>query len=92
MQRKTEFFKHCKESIDGITCSVCEDNYFFDDDNLCTIVKYCSKSKSPYECEECISGYYLTEYEESCTPEKIVIMEIGNLVYAQYAKKIIILI
>ena len=69
-KEKTEFFKHCKESIDGITCSVCEDNYFFDDDNLCTIVKYCSKSKSPYECEECISGYYLTEYEESCTPEK----------------------
>ena len=67
-KEKTEFFKQCKESIDGITCSVCEDNYFFDEDNVCTIVNYCSKSKTPYECEECMSGYYLTEYGESCTP------------------------
>ena len=67
---KTDNFKHCKESIDGKTCSICEDYYFFDDNQFCTQINYCSQSKDEYVCEKCISGYYLTGYGESCTPEK----------------------
>ena len=66
---KTELFKHCKESNDGQTCSICDDYYYFDENNFCTQINYCSQSKSEYECEKCISGYYLTELGESCTPE-----------------------
>ena len=68
-KEKNELFKNCKETNDGITCSICEDNFYFDENNFCTQVNYCSKSKTAYECEECISGYYLTELGESCTPE-----------------------
>ena len=68
-KEKTELFKNCKESSDGENCSVCEDFFYLDENNFCTQVNYCSQSKNAYECEKCISGYYLTEYKESCTPE-----------------------
>ena len=68
-KKKTEFFKHCKETNDGQTCFACDDYYYFDENNFCTQVNYCSQSENEYVCEKCISGYYLTEYGESCTPE-----------------------
>ena len=69
VKKKKGLLKNCKESNDGETCSICEDNFFLDEDNFCTQVKYCSQSKNEYVCEKCISGYYLTKYGESCTPE-----------------------
>ena len=69
-KEKDEFFKNCKESFDGKTCFTCEDYFYFDENNFCTQVNHCSQSKNEYECEKCASGFFLTEYGESCTPEK----------------------
>ena len=69
-KEKIELFKNCKESNDGKICSICEDNFYLDENNFCTQVNFSEQSKSAYECEKCISGYYLTGYGESCTPEK----------------------
>ena len=68
-KEKNETLRHCKESNDGKTCSICDDYYYFDENNFCTQVNHCSQSKTEYECKTCASGYYLTEYGESCTPE-----------------------
>ena len=68
-KEKTELLKNCKESNDGETCSICEDYFYFDENNFCTQINYCSQSKNEYECEKCITGYYITGYGNSCTPE-----------------------
>ena len=63
-------FEHCKESIDDKTCDICEDDYFFDKEGNCLSTKFCEKKGDYGRCEKCISGYYLSEYGDSCTLEK----------------------
>ena len=65
-QNNTITMTHCQESIDSITCNICEENYFFDKRGLCTETNFCSKSIVSI-CQECIEGYFLTEKKNSCT-------------------------
>lgn len=62
---KKEIFTLCKESIDNITCDVCEDNNYFDRNGICVPNKYCNKSINQ-KCIECIDGYYLTSENSIC--------------------------
>ena len=63
-------FVHCKQTIDGKKCEICDDNYYFDEEGKCISINYCSKSSDNIKCEKCNSGYYLSEYKNSCTKEK----------------------
>ena len=61
-------FAHCKESIDGKTCDICDDNYFFDEEGKCILFNFCSKaSDNGLECIKCNKGYYPTHYGKICT-------------------------
>ena len=62
---KQNNLKFCKESKDGINCEECEDNFYFDDNGICTKTQYCSESEY-YICKKCKSGYFLT-YNNMCT-------------------------
>ena len=62
-------FEHCKESINGKNCDICEEDYFFDEEGNCTSYKFCSKKGEYNSCEKCIPGFYLSQYGGSCTPE-----------------------
>ena len=67
-KKQEENFIHCKESIDGLTCDICNDDYYFDENGKCISIKYCAKELSELnKCENCFSGYYLSENKESCT-------------------------
>ena len=68
---QNDIFIHCKESIDGKTCEVCDDNYYFNENKTCISINYCLKESNEYnKCEKCIEGYFLTENNSSCTSEK----------------------
>lgn len=62
-------FLNCKESVDGVKCDVCVDDYFFDDNGKCVDVNFCSQGRF-YGCDKCFDGYYLTFDKNSCTKEK----------------------
>ena len=68
-KNQTENFEHCQETLDGKTCSVCDDDYYFDEEEKCTNTKFCSKSEN-FKCNECINNYYLTEDGQSCSSVK----------------------
>ena len=60
-------FIHCKITIDGELCDVCEDNYYLSEDGKCSETNYCSKvNLEKGKCEECISNYHLSEYDSYC--------------------------
>jgi len=65
-----EIFGNCLQTLDGKTCDVCEEDFYFNEENKCNAINFCSKSKNNYSCEKCISGYYLTQYGTTCTQEK----------------------
>ena len=54
-------FKYCEQTLDGEKCDICDYDSFFDEEGNCVKTKYCSKSSNG-ECEECISGYYLSTF------------------------------
>ena len=69
--KQDDSFFGCKETLDGKKCDKCEDNYFLDEENKCTLSNYCSKSGGAlHSCQKCIEGYYLSEYDKSCTREE----------------------
>ena len=63
-------FRHCIQTIDGKNCDICEEDYYFDKNNICVGVNFCELSAGNYRCQKCISGYYLSDYGNTCTPEK----------------------
>ena len=63
-------FEHCRESLDGKTCDVCDEDYYFDDEGICCGTNYCAERGEYYKCNKCISGYYLSSYGDCCTKEK----------------------
>ena len=63
-------FQHCRESLNGKSCDICEDFYFFDGEGICCGTNYCEKRGEFYRCEKCIDGYYFTISRDSCTKEK----------------------
>ena len=68
--KQSDTFTNCIETLDGKICSQCEDFYYLDEDKKCVSINYCSKSNDYGKCKKCIEGYYLTNYENSCTKEK----------------------
>ena len=67
---QNENFKHCKETINGITCEICDDNYYFNENEKCISINFCSKESIEYnKCEKCIENYYLSENNSSCTTD-----------------------
>ena len=58
----------CKISLDGKSCDVCEEDYFFDENGKCIGVNYCSEGI--YYCQKCIDGYFMTGDGNACTQEK----------------------
>ena len=63
------FFQHCKETLDGKTCNLCEENYYFDENGKCIWTNYCAEEGIYGKCKRCYDGYYLTAKDSSCTPE-----------------------
>ena len=59
-------FENCKETIDSKTCSICNEDYYFDENGKCIDINYCNKG-AKYKCEECQKEYYLTYTKDSCT-------------------------
>ena len=47
-------------SLDGENCELCNLDYYFEDNDICTYSNYCSESKNN-KCEKCKNGYYLTK-------------------------------
>ena len=58
---------YCKESIDNKNCNICENNYFFDEEDKCVSTKFCKKGDSSGKCIECIDGYYPSRSLNICT-------------------------
>ena len=63
-------FIHCKETINGIICDRCDDQYYFDENKICIYINYCLKKGEGIKCEKCVDNYYLTEIDYTCTKEK----------------------
>ena len=63
-------FEHCKESLSGIKCDECDEDYYFDEEDICCGTNYCALRGDYYRCKKCINGYYLSSYGDCCTPEK----------------------
>ena len=56
---------NCKLTIDNITCDICEDGFYLEENGNCININYCLKGGS--RCTKCFDGYYLTETNDSCT-------------------------
>ena len=71
-KKKEGAFSHCKQTLDGKKCDICEDGYYFDEDGNCVNINFCSKIGDMEKCEKCIEGYYFSSstYETACTKEK----------------------
>ena len=63
-------FENCQESLNGETCDICDEDFFFDEEGLCCGTNYCAEKGEYYRCKKCINGYYLSIYGDCCTPEK----------------------
>ena len=60
---------HCKISLDGENCDVCDDYSYFDEIGNCVEINHCSESIDG-KCQKCISNYYLTSNNKSCSIDK----------------------
>ena len=58
----------CKETIDGINCSICIFGFFLAEDGQCTNSLMCLETKKG-KCIKCVDNYYLTE-DNICTSEE----------------------
>ena len=65
-KNQTDIFEHCKQSLDGKTCDICDDYYYFDEEGKCIALNFCLKSLNEYRCEECAKGYIPCKYGTSC--------------------------
>ena len=65
-KNQTEVFEYCQESVDGKTCDICEDNYYFDENRKCIGINFCLTSNNLSSCEKCMDGYFLSENNNSC--------------------------
>ena len=62
-------FYNCKISLDGKTCSECEDDYYLIGQGYCIGINYCLKGAIYNKCKKCFPGYYISNYDGSCTKE-----------------------
>ena len=68
-KEQNDALMNCKQTIDGVNCDICNDDYYFNEDGKCIDINYCLKEAPYVKCEKCISGYYPTSYGEACTKE-----------------------
>ena len=66
-EQKDNFFL-CQETINGESCDICEEDTYFDENGVCIYNNYCLKEVYN-KCQKCISGYYLSEEDFSCTSD-----------------------
>ena len=59
---------NCKQTIDGINCDECNDNYYLTDNLQCTETNMCSQAKDG-KCIKCMENYILSG-NEVCTQEQ----------------------
>ena len=69
-EKKNGNFTLCKQSLDNITCDICDTYNYFDKDGICVPNKYCYRSIN-FTCIKCIEGYFLTPnsvctYTQNC--------------------------
>ena len=62
-------FFNCKISLDGKTCSECDDDYYLLEPGYCISVNFCLKEELYSKCKKCIPGYYISNFDGSCTKE-----------------------
>ena len=66
-KKQEESFIHCKKTLDGKICDICEDNYYLTEDGECSETNFCSKiNLDNGKCEKCISKYYLSKFNSYC--------------------------
>ena len=63
-------FVHCKESMNGENCYICDEDFYFDENGICIFNNNCLRQRKDLKCEKCIENYYLTEIDNICTTEK----------------------
>ena len=63
--KKDDKFENCKETLDGENCEICNLDYYFDDNGICSYSNYCSEYKNK-KCAKCKNGYFLTK-DNSCS-------------------------
>ena len=69
-KKQNGIFENCIQTIDSKKCDICDDNYFLDEEGKCGKSNFCSKFGNDGLCEKCVSGYYPSNYDNSCTTEK----------------------
>jgi hypothetical protein len=61
---------HCQVTMDEESCEECDDDYYLDEYGHCVDTNFCRKGNNLFLCERCISGYYLSRINSTCTTEK----------------------
>ena len=71
-KKQTQKFNNCLQTIDGKTCDKCKEGFYFDEENNCIEINFCSKIGDSGNCKECISGYYLSssDFKPSCSKDQ----------------------
>ena len=62
-------FFNCKISLDGKFCSKCDDDYYLLEPGYCIGINYCLRGAIYNKCKKCFPGYYIANYDGSCTKE-----------------------
>ena len=55
--------------MDGKYCSECDHDYYLLEPGYCIGINYCLKGAIYNKCKKCFPGYYLSNYDGSCTKE-----------------------
>lgn len=69
-KKQNEIFKNCKQTINGINCDICKENYYFNEEGICIDINFCAKEAPYIKCQKCFDGYFPTSYGDSCTTDK----------------------
>ena len=59
---------NCKQTLDGINCDKCNDEYFLSENYQCIETNMCSQAKDG-KCIKCIENYFLSD-DNVCTNEQ----------------------
>ena len=62
-------FLYCKQSLNDENCEICDEMSYLDENGICSLSNYCSKSSNGI-CQKCISNYYLSTFNNICSNEK----------------------
>ena len=63
-------FFNCKITLDGKTCHECDDDYYLIGSGYCIGINYCLREAMYNKCKQCFPGYYISNYDGSCTKEE----------------------